>query len=238
VARRAGFGNLNLDLIYGLPGQTLSDWQYNLEQALCLAPQHLSLYALSVEDGTPLAQSIANGQLAEPDEDLAADMYDWSEERLEQASFEHYEISNWALPGLESRHNLKYWRREPYLGMGAGSHSCWGNQRYSNVCYPRSYVEHIEVGQSVVEESQCINPLQQQAEAMMLGLRLLEGISCVHFAEQYGRDPRSAYARDIAELQSEGLLALDGDRLHLTRHGHLLANQVFVHFWPPDTDAH
>ncbi|GAG27108.1 unnamed protein product, partial [marine sediment metagenome] len=126
TARLAGFDNVNLDLIYDLPRQTMTAWQYTVREAVALRPDHLSLYALTLEEGTPLADDVARGRLPPPDADLAADMYLWAEDALAAAGYQHYEISNWALPDRECRHNLAYWLNEPYLGLGAGAHSCFG----------------------------------------------------------------------------------------------------------------
>ncbi|MDO8472598.1 MAG: radical SAM family heme chaperone HemW [Dehalococcoidia bacterium] len=146
AARRSGFKNMSLDLMYGLPGQTLGLWSRNLDRALELEPEHLSLYALTVEDGTPLATSIAGGLVAEPDPDVAAEMYEVAEEALGATGYHHYEISNWAKPGRECLHNLNYWRNGDYVGVGAGAHSHIGGFRLSNHKPPLKYVGAIESG--------------------------------------------------------------------------------------------
>ncbi|MDO8673430.1 MAG: radical SAM family heme chaperone HemW, partial [Dehalococcoidia bacterium] len=142
-AREAGFDNVSLDLIYGIPNETMGVWQEDLEQAVELNPTHLSLYGLSVEDGTPLAAEIASGRLPEPDLDLAADMYIRAEEMLSDFGYAHYEISNWAAPGRSCRHNLSYWRNLPYVGIGAGAHSSFCAVRLSNVCDPLAYIARL-----------------------------------------------------------------------------------------------
>lgn len=142
-ARAAGFGNLNLDLIYGLPGQPLVSWQHTLARALALAPQHISLYCLTLEEGTPLRHRVLRGQLPEPDPDLAADMYELAAERLAGAGYQQYEISNWSLPGYECVHNLVYWRNRPYLGLGAGAHSSSRGQRWWNVRPVPNYIDRM-----------------------------------------------------------------------------------------------
>ena len=128
-ARGAGFDNLNLDLIYGLPGQTLTDWQCSLDEALALEPEHLSLYALTLEEDTPMWNAVSQGLLPAPDPDLSADLYELAEDRLAANGYKHYEISNWARPGRECRHNLAYWRNLPYLGVGLAAHSCLNGHR-------------------------------------------------------------------------------------------------------------
>ena len=143
-AREAGFRRINLDLIYGLAGQTLADWRENVEEALALAPEHLSLYALTVEEGTKLAYDIEHGHAPEPDGDLQAEMYSWAQARLAEAGYRQYEISNWCLPGEECRHNLVYWRNGEWLGLGPGAHSHWGGFRFADVYSPRKYIEVLE----------------------------------------------------------------------------------------------
>ena len=142
-AHQAGFENLNLDLIYGLPEQTLARWQANVKHAVELGPQHLSLYALTIEQGTPYGRWAAHGLLPLPDPDLAADMYEWVSDYLEGQGYEQYEISNWARPGYQCRHNLQYWRNQPYLGFGAGAHGCANGRRFSNVLRIKTYIERV-----------------------------------------------------------------------------------------------
>ena len=250
MAHAAGIHNVNLDLIYGLPRQPLVRWLATLDRALALEPEHLSLYALSVEEGTPLAESIAIGHLPLPDPDLAADMYAAAEERLEEKGYAHYELSNWARQGpppahsreigplRESgfpalcRHNLKYWRREPYLGFGAGAHSHYAGRRYRNVRDPQHYVSCLESEQSTVEDEEWIDPDDAMAETMILGLRLIEGVRFSRCRQQHQCVMREQYATELSELQTLGLLTLDPNGVRLTPRGCLLANQVFVRFWP------
>ena len=144
-ARKAGFENLNLDLIYGLPEQTLSRWQESLRRAVDLAPQHLSLYALTIEHGTPFGRWAARGLLPVPDPDLAADMYEAASDYLAVQGYQQYEISNWSKPGFQCQHNLTYWRNQPYLGFGAGAHGCANGLRISNVLRIKTYLEHLSL---------------------------------------------------------------------------------------------
>jgi len=239
LARRAGFENVNLDLIYGLPGQTLGQWTADLTAALALAPDHLSLYALTVEPGTPLARRVSCHEVPAPEADLAADMYELAEERLAVAGFVHYEVSNWAraLPGGSDRraeHNLTYWLNLPYAGCGAAAHSWLEGQRRANVRRPREYIECIQSGRRPVLEEECITPELERAETMILGLRLLDGVSRAAFRQRFGLDPVSLYPEAIAESQELGLLQVDEDRIRLTRRGLLLGNQVFMRFLPGD----
>jgi oxygen-independent coproporphyrinogen-3 oxidase len=247
AARRAGFENVNLDLIYGLPGQTLAAWQRTLAEAVALRPEHLSLYALTLEEGTPMAADVASGRLPAPDPDLAADMYLWAGETLAAAGYEHYEISNWARPGYRCRHNLVYWRNEPYLGLGAGAHSCLGGFRFAAVRDPREYIRevmatgptpsggglavslaHLPHLESVVQ----VTDARAMAETVILGLRLAEGVSLAAFRRRFGVGLPSVYGPAVAELTALGLLERSNGRLRLTSKGRLLGNEAFVRFLP------
>jgi oxygen-independent coproporphyrinogen III oxidase len=239
-ARDAGFTNLNLDLIYGLPRQTVAQWRESLERALNLGPEHLSLYALSVEAGTPLEARIARGALPAPDDAAAADMYELSEELLDRAGYAHYEISNWArrgpgdrspdLPAWACRHNLKYWRNQPYLGLGSAAHSYDGRCRRASVTSPQEYIARVEAGRDVVAEEECPDRNQRMDETMMLGLRLVEGVSHEAFARRFGVGLADVYGTEIAELVEDGLLQVDERGIRLTPRGRLLGNRVFAAF--------
>ncbi len=254
-ARRVGFDNINFDFIYGLPLQTLADWRATLDRAIALAPEHLSLYALKVEKGTGLAHQIARGKSPMPDDDLAAEMYELAEEVLDAAGYAQYEISNWArrirnskfeiqnsnlqspISNLESpvsRHNLTYWRNEPYLGFGAGAHSCFGGQRFWNVLSPVEYIQRIARGESVIAGHEPISRELEMAETMILGLRLNEGIAFAKLAERYGEDARAKYARQLREARELGLLELSEQGARLTPRGRLLSNQVFWRLLPDE----
>jgi oxygen-independent coproporphyrinogen-3 oxidase len=239
LARRVGFDNISLDLIYGLPLQTLADWQATLERAIALAPEHLSLYALKVEEGTGLEHQIKRGKYPIPDDDLAAEMYELAEEVLDMAGYAQYEISNWARrvevgsrAPLQSHHNLTYWRNEPYLGFGAGAHSCFGGKRFWNVLSPIEYIQRIERGESIVAGDEPIHRELEMSETMILGLRLNEGIGFAGFTERYGEDARAKYARQFNELRNLSLIELSNERVHLTSRGRLLSNQVFWRLLP------
>ena len=240
LARSAGLDNLNLDLIYGIPGQSLDDWRMTLEAALSLGPEHISAYGLQVEDGTTLKKWIAQGKLPSPDDDLAADMFNLADAVLEQAGFTHYEISNWARatptsnfqpPTFQCRHNLIYWRNEPYLGFGCGAHSWFGGRRFSNLRHPRAYVAAIEAGQTVEAEAEVISRELEMGETMMVGLRLLEeGVSFERFASRFGADMREVYHSQMERLLKQGLIEVDKARLRLSRQGRLVGNRVFGEF--------
>lgn len=249
LARAAGFTSLNLDLIYGLPGQQPEIWRRTLERAIDLGPEHLSLYSLIVEPDTPLASWVARGQVPEPDPDLAADLYEMACERLSAAGYHHYEISNWAqgalsgegLPVYACRHNLVYWRNESYLGFGPGAHSSAEGRRWSVARSVEGYVRSVQAGplrylaagaadRDYEEE---IPPPLAMGETMMLGLRLLEaGVNRVAFRERFGVDVTDVYPSELAALQDRGLLETTGECVRLTPQGWLLGNQVFAEFLP------
>jgi len=234
TARRAGVDNLNLDLIYGLPRQTLHSWQSTLCQALALEPEHLALYALTVEEGTPLAAQIATGALDGPDPDLAADMYEMAEEALAEAGYLHYEISNWSHAAeFQCRHNLTYWRNEPYLGIGAGAHSWRGGRRWANLSSPAGYISRILDGKPAVAVEEVIDPALEIGETMMMGLRLLvEGVSLAKFRERFGLELDQRFGPELSELAALGLIETDPERVRLSGRGRLLGNQVFLRFLP------
>jgi oxygen-independent coproporphyrinogen III oxidase len=245
-ARRAGFENLNLDLIFGLPYQTLPSWQETLEKALALQPDHFSLYALTLEHGTPMFHQVERNLLPAPDPDLAADMYELAAQLLDQAGFYQYEISNWAHltkdgDPMACRHNLQYWRNQPYLGFGAGAHGYAGGVRTANVLAPSVYIQRCLEGKAQVfphtpatAEAIQVERDAEIAETMMMGLRLVqEGVSNRNFQERFGQNLEEVFGEAIKRLQNLGLLewaGSDGDTLRLSPHGHLLGNQVFMEF--------
>jgi oxygen-independent coproporphyrinogen-3 oxidase len=235
LARRAGFDNINLDFIYGLPLQTPEDWRATLKQALALAPEHLSLYALKVEQGTGLEHQIRRGKYPMPDDDAAADMYELAEDMLDAAGYGHYEISNWAqspISRFASRHNLTYWYDEPYIGLGAGAHSYFAGERYWNILSPVEYVQRLNRDASPVAEREVISRELEMAETMILGLRLGEGVAFKRFADRFGEDIRDKYAEQLREVVRLELVELQEDRVRLTRRGRLLSNEVFWRFLP------
>lgn len=234
TARRAGFGNVNLDLIYGLPDQTLEDWAATLDRALAFQSEHLSLYGLQVEERTVLAKQIALGRVSTPDPDTAAAMYELADEKLDAAEYRHYEISNWARPGFESRHNMTYWFNEPYLGFGAGAHSFFGGARYENVRHPREYIKRLETGDSVVAARQEISRAMEMAETVVLGLRLDQGIRFTRFRQRFGLGVGEIYGAVMAQLREWALLETDEEMMWLTPRGRLVSNQVLWRFLPDE----
>ena len=246
AALDAGFDNVSIDLMYGLPNQTLSGWRDTLDGMISLGPPHVSMYCLTLEQGTPLAQWVALGKVPEPDPDLAADMYELAEELMGQRGYRHYEISNWAKPGFPSRHNLIYWRNQPFLGVGPGAHSYLCGFRFANLKSPREYTERLEsrlpspkasssereriAGVPVVDTVEAIGLRLEMAETMMMGLRLDTGIVSEDFARRFGRSPAEAYPDDVADLAALGLLENSDGALKLTPRGRMLGNEVFSRF--------
>ncbi|MCX6030879.1 MAG: radical SAM family heme chaperone HemW [Chloroflexi bacterium] len=307
AARAAGFDNINLDFIFGLPGQEPTTWAATLARAVSLAPEHLSLYSLTVEHGTPLADQVRRGLVTAPDDDLAADLYDLACDTLAKGGYEQYEISNWArvsgqtangkwqtangkwqtangnsqtangkwqtangnsqtangnsqtandnsqiadgkeqgakdqfavcslqfASDFQCRHNLVYWRREPYLGFGAGAHSFAGARRWWNVRPVPAYIQRIGKGSSPEAGSETIERRLAMGETMMLGLRLVaEGVPDDRFRERFGVGLEEAFGREIRRLVARGLLARLPDRVRLTPAARLVGNRVFAEFLP------
>lgn len=240
MARQAGFDNLSLDLIYGLPGQTVSHWQASLKRSLALAPEHLSLYGLSLEKGTPLAASVAAKALPKPDADVAADMYTLAEELLAAAGYQHYEISNWARrspgdaerrhPLLACRHNLLYWNNQRYLGLGSAAASYDGSTRTVTLAHPVDYIAAVDKGTALAAASEMLSADERLDETIMLGLRLVHGLRWQALRQRFGCDVRSLYAPIIAEQRALGLLEADDDGMRLTARGRLMGNRVFAAF--------
>ncbi len=232
LLREAGFDNVSFDLIAGLPAQTLAAWRRNLEEALRLRPEHLSLYLLEVHEGTPLAEQIRAGRYSDPDPDLAAEMYRLMVELTRAAGYEQYEISNFCLPGRESRHNMKYWTGAPYFGFGCSAHSFDGRlSRWSNERDALAYVRLIEEKGSAVVTRDELDERGASAEALFLGLRLLgRGVNLAEHRALYRRDVRADYAEDLARFGEAGLIEMRGDVLRLTPAGALLSNEVFSAF--------
>ena len=232
-AQDSGFDNLSIDLIYGLPGQTLSDWQHTLDEAIKMRPEHLSLYSLTLEAETPMWRAIKEGSLPDLDPDASADHYELAEDLLAAQGYSHYEISNWAIAGRESRHNLTYWRNLPYLGVGVAAHSCLDGHRLANTKSLDKYLAGFSGESSPVPElDEEINPELELAETAILGLRLDEGINQVDMHHRFGIDILVHYRQQIEEMVDAGLLEQAGGHIKLTRRGRLLSNEVFWRFLP------
>ena len=227
--RAAGFRNLTLDLIAGLPHQTAESWRDSVASLLQLEPQHISIYMMEIDEGSRLGrEAIAGGARYSagelPSDDAMADFYERGCEWLADAGFEHYEISNWAQPGLQSRHNLKYWRREPYLGLGAGAHSFDGRRRWANAHEPAGYVASIERGELPTEQEQVVTDKQALEEEIFLGLRQLSGIDLGRLTG--GLD--AGLLTRIEEMRVDGLVIVEGDRMRLAPERLAVSNEVLV----------
>ena len=217
-ARAAGFDDVSLDLIYGTPGESIADWRTSLDAALAAGPDHISAYALIVEDGTPLARRIRRGELPAPDDDDLADKYLLADELLEVAGYGWYELSNWARPGHECRHNVAYWLSADWWGIGAGAHSHVGGVRWWNVKHPAAYAERLGTGRSPGQAREVLTADQRRVEQVLLEIRLAEGVPTTLLT--------SAERDRAADPSSRGLLTGIDGRLRLTLEGRLLADAV------------
>ena len=222
TARRAGFENVSLDLIYGLPSQTKGDWADTLSRALELHPEHLSCYALKLEEGTPMYRRYLGSPLI-PDEDEQADMYLYTVDTLKHYGFEQYEISNFAVPGYESRHNMKYWRLEDYMGFGPGAHSCVNGVRYSYVRDLDKYISAVVGDSMIIDEYEPIVPVQKAAEYLMLGMRTVHGISQAEYHRIY-RSDWTPIEETFELFDKKGWATKKDGRWSLTPAGFLISN--------------
>lgn len=227
--RRAGFANINFDLIAGLPAQSLQDWHANLRRAIKLQPEHLSLYLLEVHSATPLAAQLQQKRFVLPDDDCVAQMYRLTVDEMQRAGYKHYEISNFCLPNFESRHNSKYWMRAPVYGFGCAAHCFDGSStRWANVRDTLRYIECLEQGLSPVFEINDLSVEDVRDEHIFLKLRLLEqGILLPEYAAQF-QDLRHTHKEDLARLKEAGLIEISDEQVKLTSAGALLSNEVFA----------
>ena len=248
-ARQAGFENLNLDLIFGLPYQSFESWKHTLDLAVGLHPDHLSVYSLILEHGTPMNAWVERGLLPMPEDDLAASMYEWTMERLPRDGYEQYEISNWARRDaygqvMACHHNLQYWYNQPYLGLGAGAHGFAGGVRTANVRAPRAYIERLTYSAQRKSKKERkfprtpatvnvtpIDRMTEMQETMMVGLRLVEeGVSAEAFEARFGEKAEAVFEKELRKLVGNGLLEWAGERVRLTKRGRMVGNQVFMLF--------
>ncbi|HEY0428781.1 MAG TPA: radical SAM family heme chaperone HemW [Pyrinomonadaceae bacterium] len=230
LLRAANFENVSFDLIAGLPRQTLADWERNLSEALKLKPEHLSLYLLEIHEGTPLAEQIRSRRQPLPDEDLAGEMYELMIEKTAANGYRQYEISNFSLPGFESKHNSKYWLCEPVLAFGVSAHSFDGQIRRANERDTREYVRLVESGASPVVEALALDKKQLSAEFAFLRLRLAQGLDLKEYERRFGINLPDTMAVDLARFSDLGLIELLENRLKLTRKGMVYSNEVFALF--------
>ena len=226
LARQDGFDNINVDLMSGIPDQTLASWQKTLSRVLELAPEHVSAYSLIVEEGTPFAQR----KLNLPEEEEERRMYEMTAEMLGSQGYRQYEISNYALPQRECAHNMGYWMRDDYLGLGLGAASLFDSQRWNNTDSMEEYLEKSERPEEIQVCREKLSVREQMEETMFLGLRMTEGIERERFQEEFGISVEEVYGDALRRLEGLGLLQADRGRIYLTRKGISLSNQVFVEF--------
>ncbi len=232
TARQVGFANVSVDLIFALPGQNPTDWTRALDGFLQLDPaaEHVSLYELSIEEGTRFAQMNAQGVIAPVDEDMRLEMYESAIARLAEAGYEHYEVSNFALPGYRSRHNTTYWLNESYYGFGAGATSYLERKRSRRISNPSKYIDAINAGSDAIEFSERLQGRAMLGETIIQGLRMLEGVDLSRLQAQTGLHPMSEFSTQVESLKRRGLIELVGDRLRTTHAGLLLLNDVSGEF--------
>ena len=232
LGRDCGFTNISLDLIANLPGQTVEKWLDNLKEAVALGVEHISCYGLHLSESSPWGRAYALGKLDLPDEDREIVMWQKGRAYLQEMGYKQYEISNFAKPGKECQHNLNYWRRENYLGLGLGAASCYGAHRWSNEMDIKSYLTILQEGRLPVGFQEALTADIVLAEGVFLGLRCTEGILYQEINEKYGVQMESYYQREIAYLEKAGLLLVSGSGIRLSSRGQLLANTVFAAFLP------
>ncbi|MBT2582353.1 radical SAM family heme chaperone HemW [Planococcus sp. ISL-109] len=230
TAREVGFNSISFDLMYGLPGQTMAQWEETLEQAFAFDLPHFSAYSLIIEPKTVFYNLMVKGKLNTITEDLEGDMYERLMEEMEKRGLHQYEISNFAKPGHESRHNLLYWDNEEYIGVGAGAHGYVDGIRYANHGPLKKYMEPLDSGIRPVLEENKVTIKAQMEEEMFLGLRKTKGVELVHFEEKFGTALRSIYGEILQKEQAKGNLALENGFLKLTHKGRFVGNEVFEQF--------
>lgn len=230
LARKAGFDNISIDLISSVPGQTLQEWKEELETAAAQNPEHISVYQLIIEEGTPFYEKYAEHPELLPDEETSREIYLWTGKFLKEAGYEQYEISNYAKPGKESRHNLKYWERGDYLGLGLGAASMVRNIRMSNTKDMRTYLERCDKPKTMREDVQFLEEPRQMEEFMFLGLRKTRGVSKKEFKRIFGREMDMVYEKALHKCLENGMLLAHKDRIFLSEEGTLLSNMVLSEF--------
>jgi oxygen-independent coproporphyrinogen-3 oxidase len=229
-ARKAGFSNLNLDLMYGLPGQSLEDWEDTLNWAVAMVPEHLSAYGLKLEEGTPWGEQYQRGLLSLPDEETILKMYELAIDTFKEAGYLHYEVANFARPGFKSQHNLLYWRNQAYLGLGVAAASHLGSVRWINTKTLDTYMNKVRGGILPVAENEVLSPEIEMAETVFLGLRLLEGYHPMDFQLRFHVPFEDIYGSQLAKLVALGLIEKHLGRIRLTEKGLPLANKVWQEF--------
>lgn len=239
-ARAVGFESINLDFIFGLPGQDIEQWRATLTEIIRWEVDHIALYSLILEENTPLYAQVTAGRLQIPDDDLTGAMYELAMEMLGAAGYRHYEISNWvrpsasdrpdAPPALACQHNLAYWLNSDYLAAGAGAHGHVFPQRYANLRPIDSYITAVQSGRRPIAETTLLTSADLAAETMFMGLRLDIGVGFAHFAARVGQSLLDYYGPTLDQLSQQGLIERSAQRVYLTPRGRMLGNQVFAHF--------
>lgn len=230
LARKEGFNNINIDIMFALPDQTTEDLQITLKKAISLKPDHLSLYNLTIKPGTEYYKKYKKGKLKLPNEDEDYDMYNWAIKFLEESGFEHYEISNFARPYKRSMHNLIYWQNKPYLGIGAGAYSFIKGYRYMNYESPARYVKEMMSGKLPVDNGEKLSLRKRMIETIILGLRTKDGVGYIKFKARFGVNLNDIFSEQVIKSVNLGLLQKDDYRIKLTKKGIFLANTVFREF--------
>ncbi len=232
LAKKVGFKNINVDLMLGLPNQRIKDLKESLDKIINLQPEHISVYSLIVEDGTPIAKKIDNGQLILPTDDMERNMYWYVKNTLELRGYKHYEISNFAKRGYESRHNMNCWNQSHYFGFGAAAHSYRDITRYSNTPNIEEYIKNIKMGD--IAKNRIIHEIQKESdrekEYMLLGLRKIKGVKINDFKDKFVKNPIYVFRNELKKLSDENLIAVDANSIRLTPKGIDLANLVWEEF--------
>lgn len=226
LARSTGFDNINVDLIYGLPWQTMTEWEQSLHYVLSLAPEHISGYCLAIEEGTPLYDSVASGETPRPDEDLQADMYERMHDVLEGAGFIHYEVSNFAWDRRQCKHNLRYWTLEPYMGLGCAAHSLLGDIRSANLDSMADYVQAMQNQGCAQVNCEKVGELEREEEYLMLFTRIKRGFSMADFENRFHKEFLASHGMGFEKSEREGLIEMDGDRIAPTFRGFVFQNRL------------
>tara|TARA_A100001037_G_C15154015_1_gene642310 strand:- start:5256 stop:6473 length:1218 start_codon:yes stop_codon:yes gene_type:complete len=240
--RLAGFTNISGDLMYGLPNQTQTNWETTVTKLVNSNPDHISMYSLTIEEGTPFYKMFEAGKLKLPTDDQIADMYSWAQSFLDAKGYHQYEISNWCKQDRKSLHNLAYWTRYPYIGIGPGAHSNLGNVRYWNIKSPSKYIETVSgsiipnepldqiLENPIVDGYEVLSNNQIASELVFLGLRLADGINCAQYHNRYDIDIKSTFKEEFQKLEQEQLIEIDGDTIKLPRSKVFIANRIFEEF--------
>jgi len=229
-ARSANFKNLSMDLIFALPDQTTEKWHSNLKQAIAKKPEHLSTYNLTIEPETAFFKLNQKGKITLPNEDTQLEMFDTTIRILKDAGYQHYEISNFSKPGMESQHNINYWNNGEYIGIGAGASSYLNGERFKNTKLPSKYIREIKVNKSAIETREKLEPINAMGETLMLGLRLLKGVSIDAFERRFQVSFDKLYGKTLDQLFHKELITYNQNRIALSKKGLFLADSVILQF--------